>query len=323
MESRELVAKTIKGENNTGRTPVYGWVKANLKEEINEAFGSVANFEDHYQFDMAHLFGGPNPHQEEKFNKLHEKGVEITPEVALDIKQNPVDNMDDYQDIVDALKHHQQERKRFCYVQTPGIFECINGIFGIEDHMLYMAMYPDKMAELYQRQAEWNRKFADNMIDLGVDMVHISDDWGAQKSLLFSKDMWKKYIYPNHKLVCDRVKERDCFLSLHSDGNISSVVDGIVDLGYDVVHPWQEAAGMSYDLYLNNYTDKFAILGGLCVQTTIGFGNYDKLENEIRRVFDLLKAKRWMFGTTHYVQDHCSIDELTFAYDLVVELARG
>jgi uroporphyrinogen decarboxylase len=119
------------------------------------------------------------------------------------------------------------------------------------------------------------------------------------------------------------VKKHGTFLSLHSDGYVVPLLDGIVELGYDVIHPWQESAGMSYDLYLNNYSDKFGLLGGLCVQTTLGFGDYEKLEREIRRVFKLLKGRRWMFCTTHFVQEHCSIDELVFAYDLVVKLARG
>ena len=79
---------------------------------------------------------------------------------------------------------------------------------------------------------------------------------------------------------------------------------------------------MSYDLYLNKYADKFAILGGICIQTTLGFGDYDRLEKEIRRVFGLLKGKRWICCTTHFVQDHCSLDELEFAYDLITKLAR-
>lgn len=79
---------------------------------------------------------------------------------------------------------------------------------------------------------------------------------------------------------------------------------------------------MSYDLYLNKYADKFAILGGICIQTTLGFGDYDRLEKEIRRVFSLLKGKRWICCTTHFVQDHCSLEELEFAYDLITKLAR-
>ena len=322
LTSTELVARTIRGENNTGRTPVYGWVGANLKEVISEKFGSVENFEDVYEYDMAHIFGGPSSFNGDEIKRLIESGEEITPDILLDIPLNPVNNMADYKNIADSLKHHK-ERDRFCYVQTNGIFECLNSPFGIEDHLCYLVMYPDELKEVYARQAEWNRQFAANAIELGVDMVHISDDWGAQNSLMFSTNMWKEMIYPYHKIVCDFVKKSGKFLSLHSDGNVSSVLDGIVDLGFDVLHPWQEAAGMSYDLYLEKYRDKLAILGGICIQMTLGFGDFKNVENEIRRVFDTLKGERWLCCTTHFVQDHCSIEELIFAFDLAVKLARG
>ena len=54
MTSKELVIKTMRGEN-PGKTPVYGWVAANLSQQITDEFGSVANFEDKYNFDMALL----------------------------------------------------------------------------------------------------------------------------------------------------------------------------------------------------------------------------------------------------------------------------
>ena len=321
MTSRELVTRTIRGEN-PGRTPVYGWVSINLKDELTEVFGSVENFEDKYAFDMAHIFGGPSPHDGIRIRDLRRQKVEITPEVYLSIPLMPVDRTEDYAKVVQALEHHGKQRDRFCYIQTPGIFECLNGVFGIENHLMYLALYPEALKEVYRRQALWNADFADRMIDLGMDMVHVSDDWGAQRGLMFSRDMWEELIYPYHKIIADRVKARGSFLSLHSDGCIVPALEGVVSLGYDVVHPWQEAAGMPYDLYLEKYSDKFALLGGLCIQSTLGFGDYERLEHEIRRVFRLLKGKRWMFCTTHFVQKHCSIEELCFAYDLVVRLAR-
>ena len=322
MNSKELVAKTIKGEN-PGRTPVYGWVSANLYNELTESFGSVENFEDKYEFDMTHVFGGPQSFDMQKLLERQEKKEIISVEEILDTKMNDVDDEAKYEDVKRSLKFHSDDRQRFCYMQTPGIFEHFNGVFGIEEHMINMMLYHEEMNELYKRQAEWNSKFASNILDLGMDMIHVSDDWGAQRSLLFSYDMWKEMIYPNHIKTAQMVKKKGGFLSLHSDGNINDVLDGIVDIGYDVVHPWQEAAGMSYDTYLEKYQDKFAILGGLCIQNTLGFGDYENLEKEIRKVFGLLKGKRWMFCTTHYVQNHCSIDELVFAYDLATKLARG
>lgn len=63
-------------------------------------------------------------------------------------------------------------------------------------------------------------------------------------------------------------------------------------------------------------------LGGVSIQTALGRLPQDKLEQEIRRVFGKLKGKRWICCTTHFVQDHCTIEDLKFAYDLIYKLAR-
>ena len=79
---------------------------------------------------------------------------------------------------------------------------------------------------------------------------------------------------------------------------------------------------MDYSLYLEKYQDKFAILGGVCVQTALGILPQEKLKKEIERVFSLLKGKRWICCTTHFVQQHCTMADLTFANDLIYKLAR-
>jgi len=140
---------------------------------------------------------------------------------------------------------------------------------------------------------------------------------------MFSPETWRELMYPYHKITCDAVRERGGYLSLHSDGNVTQVLDGIVELGFNVVHPYQESAGMDYGLYFEKYACKFAIMGGLDIQTTLGFGDLERLESEIRRVLGLFAERGLLFCTTHFVQDHCGIEELTFAYDLIHKLVRA
>ncbi|MBO5790778.1 MAG: hypothetical protein J6R40_06430 [Clostridia bacterium] len=321
MNSTERVRRTILGKS-TDRQPIYGWVSANLNEEISEKWGSVAAFEDHYDFDMAHIFGGPCAFREDLIASIREQNGCLTPDLLVgeDIFTSP-SSLSDYQGMADAIAFHKK-RDRFCYVQTPGFFEQFNNVFSIEEHLLYLALYPEELAALYKRQAEWTVEYADRCIELGADMIHISDDWGSQKDLLFSPAMWRELIYPQMKRVVDHVHARGVFVSLHSDGCVAKVTDGIAELGFDVVHPWQENAGMPYDLYLEKYADRFAILGGICVQSALGILPRERLENEIRRVFKTLGGKRWICCTTHFVQNHCSVDDLEFAYDLIYKLAR-
>lgn len=321
MNSTERVTNAILGKP-VDRQPIYGWVSANLTEQISKEYGSVAAFEDKYEFDAAHIFGGPGAWRGDVLDKIRAENGELTPDLLVDVDFFTDPNVPEaYDGMRDAIRFHK-ERERFCYVQTPGFFEQFNGMFGIENHLLYLAMYPDELGELYARQAEWTIGFVDRCIEAGADMIHISDDWGAQADLMFNPDLWWEIIYPNMKKVVDHVHSKGVFASLHSDGCVNKVLDGIEKIGFDLIHPWQESAGMSYDVYLEKYQDKFAILGGICIQTALGLLPQDQLEAEIRRVFGLLKGKRWVCCTTHFVQDHCSMEDLNFAYDLIYKLAR-
>lgn len=321
MLPRERVVAVIE-HRKPDRIPIHGWLKANLEEPICGAFGSVEAFEDKYEFDYAHIFGGPGPHPWEKLEPLQaDLGRPLEPADLLDVELCDPNEDSAYNGIRQEVHHHQQ-RGRFVYVQTPGIFECLNGVFGVEGHLLYLALHESDLHEVYRRQAEWNRTFANNCLDLGIDMVHVSDDWGAQRGLLFSPATWWDLMYPYHKVTCDAVRKRNAYLSLHSDGNVAEVLDGIIDLGYQVVHPYQESAGMDLAEFKAKYMDSFVVMGGLDVQTTIGFGDYDRLRSEIERVLRMFADGGLLFSTSHFVQDHCTMDELTFAYNVVYDLVR-
>lgn len=322
MLPRERVIEVIE-HRKPDRIPIYGWVKANLGEEIARAFGSVEAFEDRYEFDFAHLFGGPGPYKDGALDELRrESGGTIVPGALLDVPLADPNIADAYDGIKKQVQHHKEERGRFVYVQTPGIFESLNGPFGIENHLGHLLLHEDDLHQVYRRQAEWNRDFANNCLDLGVDMVHISDDWGSQTGLLFSPAVWWRLIHPYHKITCEAVRQRGAYLSLHCDGNLSAIVDGVVDLGYQVVHPWQESAGMDLRQYKEHYMQSFVVMGGLDIQTTLGFGKLDVLRSEITRVLEMFTDGGLLFCTTHYVQNHCSIEELIFAFDLAYELCR-
>lgn len=322
MLSRERVIETIE-HRKPDRIPIYGWVRANLDAQITEAFGSCDAFEDRYEFDFAHIFGGPGTYNPDDLQKARRHiGGPIDPPALLDVPLCDPNQAGAYQNVIDQVRHHKEQRGRFVYVQTPGFFEAMNGAFGIENHLAYLLLYPDEIHEIYSRQARWNIAFADNCLDLGCDMVHVSDDWGAQKGLMFSPRIWREMIFPYHKQVTDAVKSRGAYVSLHTDGNNMEVLDGIVELGYDVLHPFQVSAGMDMNVYKARYSNKFVIMGGLDVQSTIGFGNLERLRAEIEGVLTMFRDGGLLFCTTHFVQDHCSIEELTYAYDLVYGLVR-
>lgn len=121
MNSIELVSKTIKGENKSGITPIYGWLFDYMAEKLEKSHGGWKKFEDEYQFDMAHIFTKVFPYNREALGKIAESGTEVTPEVALQVPLLDVDDMKLYESVKEDLKYYREERQRFCYVQSYGI----------------------------------------------------------------------------------------------------------------------------------------------------------------------------------------------------------
>jgi uroporphyrinogen decarboxylase len=314
MTGKERVARTIRRQP-ADRMPVYGWVNnGEFQKKVEAKYGSIAGFHDKYEFDMYHLFPPSGPFKAKRHTYKDTFYDDALPEIEFtDPDDLPYDSV---------KPDMERNAGRFIYAQAPGCFECMNGVWGIENHLAYLIMHTDQIRELYQKLAQWTVKHVSNLLDLGVDMIHISDDWGSQSGMLFSMDIWHDLVYPYHKAVAKAVKERGAFLSLHCDGNFSAALDGICDIGYDVVHPYQESAGMDYGLYFQKYKDNFLIHGGLDVQTTIGFGDYERLEREIRRVYARFKDHGLLFCTTHMIQPHCTLEEAEFAYDLIYRLVR-
>ncbi len=322
MNSTERVTNMLLGKPYD-RQPIYGWLIENLEAPIRERYGSLDAFEQKYEFDLVHLFSGPQPFDKEKLEALRSSAEEFTPDILLDHPEVWTDpETADYSRVRADVAFYKAQHERFCYIQTPGILEQFNDVFGIQNHLMYLILYKDELMEIYERQTRWAVSYVKHCAACGVDMIHISDDWGSQKDLLISPKMWREMIFPFIKRIVDAAHEAGCFCSLHSDGCIARVLDGVEELGFDLVHPWQENANMPYDLYFEKYQDKFAILGGINIQNALGILGREELEAEIRRVFGLLRGKRWAVCTTHFVQAHCSMDDLEFAYDLIYRLAR-
>ena len=112
MNSTERVRNAILGKP-VDRQPIYGWVSANLSEEITKEYGSVAAFEDAYEFDAAHIFGGPGSYRGDVLNTLRAENEELTPDLLVDADffTNP-DNPADYEGLAASIRFHK-ERERF------------------------------------------------------------------------------------------------------------------------------------------------------------------------------------------------------------------
>ena len=69
-----------------------------------------------------------------------------------------------------------------------------------------------------------------------VDGLMFMDDWGAQRSLLISPDMWRELFKPLYRDYISIAHDRGKYCFMHSDGFIIDILPDLIELGLDAIN---------------------------------------------------------------------------------------
>ena len=115
------------------------------------------------------------------------------------------------------------------------------------------------------------------MARAGVDAIGLGDDVGTQRGMMMSVDFWREHLKPRLRRVIDaiRANQRDrVWVKYHSDGNVSEILDDLVEIGVDILNPVQPEC-MPLATVIPPHRHHLAFWGMIGTQTTMPFGTTD------------------------------------------------
>ena len=118
-----------------------------------------------------------------------------------------------------------------------------------EDQQEIVADLFDKLADLYIDMIGRFKKY------FGVGIVELHDDWGTQKSTMFSVDTHNEFLVPAFRKVVNAAHEMGVFVELHSCGFIEPLMPGIIASGVDT---WRGQDINDKKKLVDTYGDKFS-----------------------------------------------------------------
>lgn len=138
-----------------------------------------------------------------------------------------------------------------------GFFERMIAMVGFENAA--MALVDEDMEDTVR---ELLSKLTDTYIDLAermhhwfnVEIVEIHDDWGTQRSTMFSVDTHADMIAPHVKRFVDACHKMGVFVEMHSCGMIEPLIPNLIDTGVDL---WRGQAINDRHKLVELYGDKF------------------------------------------------------------------
>ncbi len=119
-------------------------------------------------------------------------------------------------------------------------------------------------------------------IKLGVDVVVSGDDYAGRTGPFMSPTHFGEFILPYLKKSVQVAHDLGVPYIKHTDGNIWSILDQMIDVGIDAIDPLEPLADMDIGRVKKRYGDRIAVTGNLDVTELLPHGTPDDVEAAVK-----------------------------------------
>ena len=171
------------------------------------------------------------------------------------------------------------------------LFERAWSLRGFEQFLIDMALDTSFVESLLDRILEIQLALIDRFIALGVNGGYFGDDYGAQKGLLFSPQMWRNLIKPRLQRLFAPFLERGLPVILHSDGQIQQIIPDLIEIGLTTLNPVQPEV-LDHLRLREQFGDRLSYYGGISTQTVLPRGTREQVSAAVKECIRSLAPER-------------------------------
>ncbi|MFH1928525.1 MAG: uroporphyrinogen decarboxylase family protein [Chloroflexota bacterium] len=197
-----------------------------------------------------------------------------------------------------------------------GIISGVGGIFtrtwmtlGYEHFCLSLADAPELVARVFERVGRIQCEVLRRVVKMpGVFAVWYGDDLAYTEALLVSPQILRQHLFPWMEELASIAHGAGMPFILHSDGVLWQVLDDLVALGLNALHPIEPKA-MDINEVKARYGDKLALFGNLDLGSTLTRGTPDEVRAEVRqRIKELAPGGGYAVGSSNSVTRYVPVE---------------
>ena len=259
---------------------------------------------------------GPASYNEIDFYPLHDaKSMD-----DLNKHRWPSTEWFDYSVIPERIAADQADGEHCLMIANGNIFENSWYMRGFEQIFMDLLLNKELTHGIMERVTDFYVQHFRKMLSAakgGIDLAFTADDIGDQRGLLMPLEIWEEFIKPYHTRLNKVIHEFGVKVIYHSDGSVVEAVDGLIDMGIDVLQALQFSAdGMHPAQLKRKYGSVLCFEGGVSVQTTLPFGSPEDVRREVEELITVLgKNGGYILGPSHAIQAGTPPENIVTMFD--------
>jgi uroporphyrinogen decarboxylase len=209
-----------------------------------------------------------------------------------------------------------------------GIISGVGGIFtrtwmilGYEHFCYSLSDDPELVGRVFDRVGRIQVEVLRRVVKMPkVFAVWYGDDLGYTEGLLTSPSVLRQHLFPHMEELAGIAHQAGMPFILHSDGTLWTIVDDLIALGLDVLHPIEPKA-MDINEVKRRYGGQLTLFGNIDLGSTLTRGTPAEVRDEVRqRIRDLAPGGGYAVGSSNSVTRYVPLEnfnamrEATFEY---------
>ena len=201
----------------------------------------------------------------------------IDPEDVKDFKAPTMDCVD-----LSDVEYYSKNTDMFLFAATYGPECIVYDTIGFENYMEYTVLNTKEMEELTEKFITFEIEKAKKMIDLGADGVIICDDVAYNSGPFIAPKYMDILVYPYFKQMVKEIKKhKNVPVFLHTDGNLNTVFEKIIQCGFDGIQSLQPSAGMDIGEIKKRYGRNICLMGNIDLDHILPFGTVSEVRKNV------------------------------------------
>ena len=236
---------------------------------------------------------------------------EVIKGVLDDLSELDTCQFPDYSDPADYESVRQKRREhpdKWLIGSLAGFaFNIARKMRKLEQYLVDILLERDSMHLLHDRIDHLLEHMIQNYARAGVDSVMFPEDWGTQTQTLISPDLWHEEFFPRFQNLCGIAHDCGIKVFMHSCGQISAIVPGLIQAGIDLLQFDQPDLHGIDTLAGYQETAKITFWYPLDIQISLQTRDETVIRRKAEEMLDKLWQGRGGFIAGYY-GDNASID---------------
>ena len=180
-----------------------------------------------------------------------------------------------FADVEDAVQNYKGQKAVIVHLND--VFSLPRYLMGMQGLIMAIVREPELVKNLVEMSVTVNLELAKEVVARGVKIVYTGDDYAYNKGPFMSPKHFRELFYPGLYRVMQGYKELGLYVIKHTDGNIWSLIDMIIDSGIDCLDPIDPQAGMDLGEVKAKYGHRVALKGNVDCAQLMTFGTPDEV----------------------------------------------